>query len=76
MIINDRADKIIDTKYCDVVLNKREQYFSLENILRYYGFKTAFLHNAGNDAAYVVDLLLKMKNQKEIKVTEKLSDLL
>lgn len=69
-------DKIIDTKYCDVVLNKREQYFSLENILRYYGFKTAFLHNAGNDAAYVVDLLLKMKNQKEIKVTEKLTNLL
>lgn len=56
-------EKIIDTKYCDVVLNDREQYFSLENILKYYGIKTAFLHNAGNDAAYTIDLVMMMINQ-------------
>tara|TARA_B100002019_G_C21232503_1_gene580852 strand:- start:117 stop:1040 length:924 start_codon:yes stop_codon:yes gene_type:complete len=63
--------RIIDTKYCDVVLNKRDRYFSLENILKFYGVKTAFLHNAGNDAAYVMDLTLRMLNQKRISLFNK-----
>lgn len=63
-------NKIIDTKFCDVIINDRKLYFSLTNIMRLYGFKTAFMHNAGNDAAYVMELLLNMFD--EVKEKEKI----
>lgn len=50
-------DKIIDSKFCDVFINQRTTYFSLEGVLSYYGFKISYLHNAGNDAAMVMQLL-------------------
>ncbi len=53
-------DKIVDTKFCDVFLNQRKCYFSLGNILKCYGFKCNYLHNAGNDAALALQLTLVM----------------
>lgn len=50
-------NKIIDTKFCDVVINNRDTYYSLEGILSYYGMKVSYLHNAGNDAAMVIELI-------------------
>ena len=60
--------KVIDTKFCDIIINNRDCYFSLENIMKFYGFKTAFLHNAGNDSNYVMEVILNMYDEIEEKV--------
>jgi hypothetical protein len=52
--------KIIDTKFCDMTLNNRDTYQSLSNILREYGVKHQYLHNAGNDARITLELALVM----------------
>jgi hypothetical protein len=54
--------KIIDTKFCDMTLNSRDSYQSLSHILREYGVKHQYLHNAGNDARVTLELALVMYN--------------
>ena len=64
-------NNIIDTKFVDIIVNDRENYCSLEFILMEYGFKAYYLHNAGNDARFTMELIIAMNkevNKQEISV--------
>lgn len=58
--IKPNWDKVIDTKYCELVLNPQEKYLSLQETLRKNDISCSHLHNAGNDAAYALELAITM----------------
>lgn len=63
-------DQIIDTKYCELTMEPQEKYLSLTESLRKRSISCSHLHNAGNDAAYALKLVLHMYDevmQKEHK---------
>lgn len=58
--IKPNWDKVIDTKYCELVLHPQEKYLSLQETLRKHDITSSHLHNAGNDAAYALELAITM----------------
>lgn len=58
--IKPNWDKVIDTKYCELVLHPQEKYLSLQETLRKNDISCSHLHNAGNDAAYALELAITM----------------
>lgn len=63
--------KIIDTKYCELSIEPQERYLSLSETLKKRKIPFSHLHNAGNDAAYALKLLIHMYN--EISPKEKVA---
>lgn len=63
--IKPNWNKVIDTKFCELVLNPKSFYLSLKDALIRYDISHSSLHNAGNDAAYSLHLALKMLNEVE-----------
>ena len=61
--------KIIDTKICELIINPQDKYLSLMDSLKKHKMSSSYLHNAGNDAAYALQLALQMHN--EITVSKK-----
>lgn len=60
-------DHVIDTKYCELVLNPQDRYLSLQETLRKNDISFSHLHNAGNDAAYTLELAKTMHVKNKVE---------